>query len=1216
MQRRSRLVLCCCKSRCTTHNPITGLHEGEGHYISRSNRDSHARDDQLQRALITENPSFANIPSCKVQVLRTLPVTSRRIPLVFRNNPALSGPFGAPTDHEIVIPNRGMHALTNDSANQAFLEIEARYCELCAFAQRMDPADEMTHLLDILHLELRRLTREKQVQWSEQRSVVGKAYVNTEMYFASIPGSDMRKAGCLVTLVLQFVYFTPRRALRTQLAGLRSLLRAAGVTPDIQDDIPLDARTASKLFDIQPITDQYIACPSCHSLYPYNPGDNPQTSVDRCIYRRTENSEICETSLWKTTERLPGNPIPTPRMKYLHQDLKAWLGRLLSRKDMEKILDSRPHIPPDDPNAGIDDIWLSKVFLDLKDPSGASFYPGRNGEGRLIFALAVNGFNPFQNKTAKQSVSSTAIWLVLLNLPPDLRYLHENLYVAGVIPGYPSLDEINHYLDLLINKLLILWDPGVFFSRTYSNIVGRLYRAMCIPLICDMIAARQVLGQSAATSHNCCTLCDIDYHDFDIIDHREWPKKNCDHMKECARLWRDATSEEEQDFYFQAYGIRWTSLLRLPYWDPTKYAVVESMHAGDLGLLMYHCRTLFGIDVTKAGGDGFSSIPYVGPSKVVTTKQDLRLLKTCSEIVHANAGDLLNRLLRYGHRVLYTFCSDNNIIAPGHSVIVGTRYILANNILDWRRSARYHQPEEVLDDPNDQEHNEPLEDAVNIVPEENVTVTDTLLIRIIRGLITTEERENNRKKAYSQATTENLATLCEMLRVDITDIDITRRRIAKPALFNRIKAFSNHDPTKIDTSAPNMNMLRMFLSEPDRATPRRIVLGSTVMDQVWADMTRTTLPSWITAAPHNWGTSSRGKLSAAHWRVICTIHLPITLIRLWKEDNGRLKDLLDHFMDLVTSIKIANMRLSSPRQVDRYNLHIRRYVSRITTLYPDRKLVPNHHAALHIGDVLQNFGPVPFFERYINFFHHINTNQKIGELESTYMNTSASSANIRAILADNEHLCQIVYEMTDVMDDIALEDARGFRLASILNPNTPNATSRFKSLTSVIEQEYLPLLQALCGAGSRILPEAIFFKEVSIRGVCYAIYGSTARRNSYVQFQLSDTEVEAGKIEQIFRCQYSLAGEDEEELEDVFLVVRTVISIDVDTDPYRRYDLAGFLARPTGGILTVIRMSQVNCHCVITHMIAEYEGLIHVLPVDRLMDSFPIEDNVELEQEI
>ncbi len=71
-----------------------------------------------------------------------------------------------------------------------------------------------------------------------------------------------------------------------------------------------------------------------------------------------------------------------------------------------------------------------------------------------------------------------------------------------------------------------------------------------------MLAARQVLGQAAATSHNCCILCDIDLHDIDIVDAGEWPEKDWDHMRRCALQWKDATSEIEQDMYFKAYGIR------------------------------------------------------------------------------------------------------------------------------------------------------------------------------------------------------------------------------------------------------------------------------------------------------------------------------------------------------------------------------------------------------------------------------------------------------------------------------------------------------------------------------------------------------------------------------------------------------------------------------------------------------------------------------------
>ena len=60
----------------------------------------------------------------------------------------------------------------------------------------------------------------------------------------------------------------------------------------------------------------------------------------------------------------------------------------------------------------------------------------------------------------------------------------------------------------------------------------------------------------------------------------------------------------------------------------------------------------------------------------------------------------------------------------------------------------------------------------------------------------------------------------------------------------------------------------------------RVVLRKDILEAVWADMALTQLPTWLTTAPHNWGTKEREKLSANKWRIICHIHLPITLIQL------------------------------------------------------------------------------------------------------------------------------------------------------------------------------------------------------------------------------------------------------------------------------------------------------------------------------------------------
>lgn len=165
-----------------------------------------------------------------------------------------------------------------------------------------------------------------------------------------------------------------------------------------------------------------------------------------------------------------------------------------------------------------------------------------------------------------------------------------------------------------------------------------------------------------------------------------------------------------------------------------------------------------------------------------------------------------------------------------------------------------------------------------------------------------------------------------------------------------------------------------------------------VMAEVWGDMEYTQLPSWVHPAPRNWGTAEHGKLSADQWRILCTIHLPITLIRLWEDETGRKKDLLQNFMCLVTAVRIANMQVSSRNQVQAYNENIFRYVQGIKDLYPYNNLKPVVHVALHIGDILELFGPVhshsaPFYEHYINFFHGVKTNGKIGMSPSCHHKT-------------------------------------------------------------------------------------------------------------------------------------------------------------------------------------------------------------------------------------
>ncbi|KAH9170486.1 hypothetical protein EDB89DRAFT_1853418, partial [Lactarius sanguifluus] len=102
-----------------------------------------------------------------------------------------------------------------------------------------------------------------------------------------------------------------------------------------------------------------------------------------------------------------------------------------------------------------------------------------------------------------------------------------------------------------------------------------------------------------------------------------------------------------------------------------------------------------------------------------------------------------------------------------------------------------------------------------------------------------------------------------------------------------------------------------------------------------------------------------GKLSANNWQVICTVHLPITLIRLWGGDGAPedWKNKLENFMDLVCTVQIANLHSVSKKEIELYDYYILHYMTTFKSLYKLAKVKPVHHAALHYGDVLRGFGP-------------------------------------------------------------------------------------------------------------------------------------------------------------------------------------------------------------------------------------------------------------------
>jgi hypothetical protein len=108
---------------------------------------------------------------------------------------------------------------------------------------------------------------------------------------------------------------------------------------------------------------------------------------------------------------------------YSHQSMKAWLGRLLSRTGNESFMDEiwdRVRNPRTD--GVMADIWDGSELRSFCGPDEMPFHHNPNNEGRYLFSLFVDWFNPLGNKAAGKVVSCGVIFMACLNMPCHLRY--------------------------------------------------------------------------------------------------------------------------------------------------------------------------------------------------------------------------------------------------------------------------------------------------------------------------------------------------------------------------------------------------------------------------------------------------------------------------------------------------------------------------------------------------------------------------------------------------------------------------------------------------------------------------------------------------------------------------------------------------------------------------------------------------------------------------
>ena len=253
---------------------------------------------------------------------------------------------------------------------------------------------------------------------------------------------------------------------------------------DVASAIPSSLKAVHKSLDVKDDFICYVVCPMCHSIYEYEDcvihRSNGLKESKRCCHVQYPNhprvslrTKTCDTVLLKKIKSKSGYHLQAKKT-YPYMPLNKSLGRLVARRDMLDICEKWRSRQESIPNSFMGDIYDGDVW---KVFSSSEYQNFLNSPNCFLLALNVDWFEPFERGV----YAVGAIYLTVLNLPRNIRYKPENIFLVGIIPGpkEPQL-TINSYLTPLVIDLKNGWSSGFHLPTYYGNNVTVKVALACI----------------------------------------------------------------------------------------------------------------------------------------------------------------------------------------------------------------------------------------------------------------------------------------------------------------------------------------------------------------------------------------------------------------------------------------------------------------------------------------------------------------------------------------------------------------------------------------------------------------------------------------------------------------------------------------------------------------------------------------------------------------
>jgi hypothetical protein len=277
---------------------------------------------------------------------------------------------------------------------------------------------------------------------------------------------------------------------------------------------------------------------------------------------------------------------------YCYGGLRLSLQKLLNRSDFTELCE---HWRSRECNSSLSDIYDGKIWKEFQYINGQPYLAAP-----YVYALMLNvdWFQPYKHTQA----SVGAMYLTIMNLPYAKRFKRENIILLGIIPG-PSepARDINQYLRPLVKELMQYFTgvPMKIYGKKDTHIV----RCLLIGVPCDMPAGRKACGFLSHSAILGCTRCfkefpgSVGCKDYSGFNRNAWKlRTNTDHRKSVNEI-QHAKTKTERDALESKHGCRYSVLLELPYFDPTRMLIIDPMHNLFLGTAKHIVKRVWSTNV-------------------------------------------------------------------------------------------------------------------------------------------------------------------------------------------------------------------------------------------------------------------------------------------------------------------------------------------------------------------------------------------------------------------------------------------------------------------------------------------------------------------------------------------------------------------------------------------------------------------------------------------